>query len=84
MVCDWHTVNDAVLAYGEALVDHPHPDRRWWRRRVWTRPSSVGEEEWCHQSWSTSLDDVLVGQLLDVVEGREAAPSRWLAARGEE
>jgi len=21
--CDWHTVNDAVLAYGEALVDHP-------------------------------------------------------------
>jgi len=21
--CDWHTVNDAVIAYGEALVDHP-------------------------------------------------------------
>jgi len=21
--CDWHTVNDAVLAYGEALVDEP-------------------------------------------------------------
>lgn len=21
--CDWHTVNDAVLAYGEALVEHP-------------------------------------------------------------
>ncbi len=21
--CDWHTVNDAVLAYGAALVDHP-------------------------------------------------------------
>jgi transposase len=21
--CDWHTVNDAVVAYGEALVDHP-------------------------------------------------------------
>jgi hypothetical protein len=21
--CDWHTVNDAVLAYGEALISHP-------------------------------------------------------------
>jgi transposase-like protein len=21
--CDWHTVNDAVIAYGSALVDHP-------------------------------------------------------------
>ena len=21
--CDWHTVNEAVIAYGEALVDHP-------------------------------------------------------------
>ncbi len=21
--CDWHTVNDAVLTYGGALVDHP-------------------------------------------------------------
>jgi hypothetical protein len=24
--CDWHTVNDTVLAYGEALVDDD-PDR---------------------------------------------------------
>jgi transposase len=21
--CDWHTVNDAVIAYGTALVEHP-------------------------------------------------------------
>jgi transposase len=21
--CDWHTINDAVIAYGAALVDHP-------------------------------------------------------------
>ncbi len=21
LVCDWHTVNDAVVAYGEALID---------------------------------------------------------------
>jgi hypothetical protein len=27
--CDWHTVNDTVIAYGTALVDDdPGPDRR--------------------------------------------------------
>ena len=25
--CDWHTVNDAVIAYGTALVDDPGPHR---------------------------------------------------------
>ena len=40
--CDWHTINDTVIAYGTALVDHPdrhvaspgvlHPDRG---RRAW-------------------------------------------------
>jgi transposase len=27
--CDWHTVNDAVMAYGTPLVEDP--DRRTWR-----------------------------------------------------
>jgi hypothetical protein len=22
--CDWHSVNDAVLAYGQALLEEPH------------------------------------------------------------
>ena len=25
--CAWHTVNDAVIAYGDALVDDAGPDR---------------------------------------------------------
>ncbi|MGQ0850061.1 MAG: transposase [Actinomycetota bacterium] len=82
--CDWHTVNDAVLAYGEALVDHPGRigqvealglDETLFCRRG----------EWRHQSWATSIVDVASPQLLDVVEGREArAPAAWLAGKGKE
>ena len=29
--CDWHTINDAVIAYGTPLVDDPARVGRWWR-----------------------------------------------------
>jgi len=82
--CDWHTVNDAVIAYGTVLVDNP--DRIG-------QPTALGLDEtlffregpWKRQCWSTSIVDVASGRLLDVVAGRSAAePCRWLAARGEE
>ena len=82
--CDWHTVNDAVIAYGTVLVDDP--DRIG-------QPTALGLDEtlfcrqgpWRSQCWSTSIVDVGTGRLLDVVAGRSAAePCRWLAARGEE
>ncbi len=82
--CDWHTVNDAVIAYGTALVDDP--------ARI-GQPAALGLDEtlfcrrgpWRAQCWSTSIVDVARGQLLDVVPGRSAAePCRWLAERGEE
>jgi transposase len=81
--CDWHTVNDAVIAYGSVLVDDP--------ARI-GQPTALGLDEtlfcrrgpWRHQSWSTSIVDVGNGRLLDVVAGRSAAePCRWLAAREE-
>jgi transposase len=81
--CDWHTVNDAVIAYGEALVDDPG------RFGVVT---ALGLDEvlfcrigpWHRQEFSTQLVDVKIGQLLDVVPGRSGkAPSRWLEARGK-
>jgi transposase len=81
--CAWHTVNDAVVAYGEALVDDD-PDR------IGT-VSALGLDEtlFCRtgpyrrQHWSTSIVDVAAGRLLDVVEGRTSAgPSAWLARRG--
>ena len=83
--CDWHTVNDAVIAYGTALVDDD-PDRIG-------QPTAVGLDEtlfvrfgrWRTQLWSTSIVDVRAGQLLDVVAGRDSkAPCAWFAARSPE
>jgi len=81
--CDWHTVNDAVIAYGTPLVeDHD---------RIGA-VSALGLDEtlfcrrgrWRTQQWCTSIVDVSPGhtQLLDVVAGRSATgPSRWLEGR---
>jgi len=82
--CDWHTVNDAVIAYGSVLVDDAD--------RIGD-VEALGLDEtlfcrvvrWRHQVWSTQIVDVSEGRLLDVVEGRNAAgPAAWLAARGDE
>jgi len=81
--CDWHTVNDAVIAYGAVLVEDP--------ARL-GEPSALGLDETLfvregprrRQRWSTSIVDVDAGVLLDVVPGRDSAgPCRWLAARSE-
>ena len=82
--CDWHTINTAVIAYGSLLVDRPERigvvealglDEVLFSRRG----------EYRHKQWSTSIVDVKAGQLLDVVEGRDAAPAcAWLAERGPE
>ena len=83
--CDWHTVNDTVIAYGTALIDDD-PDRIG-------QPSALGLDEtlFCRlgprhrQHWSTSIVDVGAGRLLDVVPGRTSVePCRWLAARSDE
>ena len=80
--CDWHTVMDAVLAYGTPLVDDPG--------RV-GEVTALGLDEtlfvrtgtFRRRSWVTSIVDVSrPARLLDVVEDRTAkAPSDWLDAR---
>lgn len=81
--CAWHTVNDAVISYGEALLDDD-PDRVG-------AVTALGLDEalFCRtgpfrrQQWSTQIVDVAAGKLLDVVEGRTAAgASGWLARQG--
>ena len=81
--CAWQTVNDAVIAYGEALIDDD-PERVG-------AVTALGLDEalFCRvgpfrrQHWSTSIVDVAGGRLLDVVEGRTTAgPCSWLAAMG--
>ena len=79
--CDSHTVNDAVLAYGTALIEHPE--------RFGT-VSALGLDEtgfvrlapYYRTSFITSIVDVGQGQLLDIVEGRGGQGSKeWLKNR---
>ena len=81
--CDWHGVNDAVVAYGEALLDADED-------RIGD-VTALGLDEvlmvrvgpYHRQEYSTQMVDVRRGQLLDVVPGRGSAhPMGWLADRG--
>ena len=70
--CDWHTVNDAVMAWGQALLDADCD-------RVGA-VSALGLDEtlykregrWRTRRWCTSIVDVTGGQLLGVVGGPDA------------
>jgi transposase len=77
----WDPVMDAVVAYGQVLIDDP--DR-------FGDVEALGLDEtlrcklgrWKRQQWSTQIVDVGAGQLLDVVDGRDSTGScEWLAAR---
>jgi transposase len=81
---DWHAINDAVMAYGQALLDADVD-------RVGT-VAAVGVDEvlfarlgrWRTQAWSTSIVDVARGQLLDVIEGRSSVGlCDWLGAQDQ-
>ena len=81
--CDWHTVMDAVVIYGQPLIDDPHR---------FGAVTAVGLDEtlfarvgpFRRQLWSTQIVDVGAGQLLDVVAGRDSDGScRWFATRSE-
>jgi len=81
---DWHAINDAVIAYGQALLD-ADTDRVG-------DVDALGVDEvlfarqgrWRTLGWSTSIVDVARGQLLDVIPGRSAGGlCDWLTARPE-
>jgi transposase len=82
--CDWHTVNDAVVAYGSALVDDD-PNRFGVVRALGLDEvlfARIGP--WRRQDFSTQIVDVGRGQLLDVVPGRSGAGATdWLEAQGK-
>jgi transposase len=81
--CDWHTIMDAVLCYGEALVDHPER---------FADVASIGLDEHLmvrvgdrrRTQFVTAIVDVDRGQLLDIVPDRTGdAPKAWLRDQGE-
>lgn len=82
--CDWHTVNDTVVAYGQALIDKD-PGRFGVVHALGLDEvlfARLGEFHERH--FSTSIVDVQHGQLLDVVKGRSGKePTLWLDERGQ-
>lgn len=82
--CDWHTVMDAVIAYGTPLVEDPARIGEVTALGL-DETLFVRAGEWKRRAWVTSIVDVTSpGQLLDVVEGRTAkAPSDWLENRDQ-
>ena len=77
--CDWHTVNRAEVAWGEALLA-ADCDRVGTVEALGLDETLFGREgPWRTRRWCTSIVDVTGGQLLDIVPGRDAeAPIRWL------
>jgi transposase len=80
--CDWHTVNDTLLRYGEALIDDD--DNRFGLVEALGLDETlfVREGPYHRLRFSTSIVDVGSGQLLDVVPGRDSkAPTTWIESR---
>jgi transposase len=86
--CDWHTVNDAVIAYGEALLDADvdrvgDVDALGLDETLFNRTGQRRTQQWC-----TSVVNVggpgRVAQLIDVVAGRSATRVlEWLDVQPE-
>ena len=76
LACDWHTVNDAVCTYGEALLEAD-------RKRM-NRTSAIGLDETsfvrlgtkAHTAYATTVADVEHHQIIDIL------PSAHLHRRG--
>jgi transposase len=67
--CDWHTVNDAVTTYGEALLERD-------RKRL-NRTSAIGLDETSfvklgghHTSYATTVTDVEHHRIIDILPTR--------------
>jgi transposase len=78
LACDWHTVNDAVLTYGAALLDAD-------RKRM-NRTSAIGLDEtsFVHladrrTNYATTVADVAHHQIIEILPSRDFVDvARWL------
>src|SRR5580658_2595651 len=82
--CDWHTVNEAVITYGEALLEAD-------RRRL-SQTSAIGLDETSFvrvgnkkiTSYATTVADVEHHQIIDLLPTRKYADvAGWIKARPE-
>lgn len=76
---DWHTINDAVMSFGAALLE-ADTDRVGIVHALSLDETLVvrrGRRK--AKEWSTQIVDARMGQLLDIVAGRDSTgPARWL------
>ncbi|MDH2902962.1 MAG: ISL3 family transposase [Actinomycetota bacterium] len=80
--CDWHTVNDTLLRYGEALVDDDTERVGLVKALGLDETLFVREGPYHRQHFSTQIVDVEHGQLLDVVPGRDSkGATKWIQER---
>ena len=87
--CDWHTVNNAVIAWGEALLA-ADIDRTCGVRALGLDETlfvRVGPRH--HKQWATSVVDVggpgRPARLVEIIEGRTAAKvSEWIDDQPDE
>ena len=80
--CDWHTINDTLVRYGEALLDDDENRIGVVEALGLDETLFVREGEYRRQRFSTSIVDVGTGQLLDVVPGRKGdEPTAWIQQR---
>ena len=84
LACDWHTVNDAVTTYGEALL-------RADRKRL-NRTTAIGLDETAfvkantasHTHYATTVADVDNHQIIEILPTRNYADvARWLDKQPE-
>lgn len=82
--CDWHTVNDTVVSWGEALLEAD-------KSRI-NGTTAVGLDEtlfnktgeYRQKTWCTSIVNVVNGRLLDIVQDRTSvAVCSWFRDRPE-
>jgi transposase len=80
--CDWHTVNDAVITYGEALLEAD-------RKRL-NQTSAIGLDETSfvrvgpkkQTSYATTVADVANHQIIDILPTREYPQvAAWIDAQ---
>jgi len=81
--CDWHTVNDTVVAWGTALLAADVDRIGACSALGLDETSFVRRGRFKTMQWATTIYDVGGGRLLDVVEGRSGTgPTAWLRNQG--
>jgi len=84
LACDWHTVNDAVITYGEALLDAD-------RKRL-NQTTAIGLDETSfvrlgpkkHSTFATTVADVENHQVIDILPTRKYVDvAGWIDAQPE-